>query len=141
MKEVQPVPNEDPIKPETRAHLEKAHKKLESAEVLLEEEFFEDSASRSYYAIFHAVVAVLRELEVDLSTHKHAFILNRFKQKIVDTDKLSPRIFAKIVQIKNFRESVEYSVQIDISRASSAAILKDARRVIEEIENYLHASK
>lgn len=40
-------------------YLEKARSKLKAAEVLFQQELFDDTVSRAYYAAFHAAQAVL----------------------------------------------------------------------------------
>ena len=56
--------------------LDNAQEKLESAEILLDSGKYKDSISRSYYAIFSAVRAVLAVDRVDFS--KHAGVIAYF---------------------------------------------------------------
>ena len=52
-----------------RYRLQAAQEKLESAEILLSADKYKDSISRSYYAIFSSVRAVLALDHVDFSKH------------------------------------------------------------------------
>jgi uncharacterized protein (UPF0332 family) len=72
------------IPAETTVHVEKAKEKLDSAAMLLEKGFIDDAVSRAYYAVFHAIVGLLRLKRVVLGEHKHAYILTQFRTQFID---------------------------------------------------------
>jgi len=126
-----------PFKKESLHYLEKAEKKLRSATLLLNEEFYEDAVSRAYYAVFHAIVALLRFKEVDLSRHKHTFILNQFRIQYIDTQILASDLFSKILNIRGIREHADYSINTVIEEIEAERIVNDAQIVVDTIKEYL----
>ncbi|MHA1734617.1 MAG: HEPN domain-containing protein [Promethearchaeota archaeon] len=122
---------------EVGAHLQKAARKLEGSKVLLREGFPDDSASRSYYAVFHAVVAALLSRGADLSKHKHAFILKQFRSQFIDTGELPSNLYSKILRVKADRESADYSVKFWVTKEDASALLEDAKEVVGAISEYL----
>ena len=67
-----------------RYRLTDAKEKLASAKILLKEKHFKDSLSRSYYAMFSAVRALLALKELDSS--KHSGVISLFNQYFVKTN-------------------------------------------------------
>ena len=68
-------------------HMKKAHERLESAKALFDIGNFEDSISRSYYAILDAATACLIKVDVVPRSHSGAiklFSLHYIKPAIVD---------------------------------------------------------
>jgi uncharacterized protein (UPF0332 family) len=72
----------------SKYRFEKAKEDLRAAEELYKIELYKQSMNRSYYAIFHAVRAVLALDEVDFK--KHAGVIGYFQQHYIKTE-----IFAK----------------------------------------------
>ena len=66
--------------------LNDAKEKLESAKILLRENHFKDSLSRSYYSMFSAVRALLALKEADSS--KHSGIISLFNQHFIKTNRI-----------------------------------------------------
>ena len=122
---------------EMNVHVDKAVEKLASASMLLEKNFIDDAVSRAYYAVFHAIVALLREKSVNLDQHKHAYILNQFRELFIDTEIFSRDMFFKIQQIKQVREQADYSANIKIDKAKAEQLLAETTTVVEMIKNYL----
>jgi uncharacterized protein (UPF0332 family) len=130
-----------PFTKEILYYLQKAEKKLSSATLLLDQGFYEDAVSRAYYAAFHAIVALLRVENVDLSQHKHAFILNQFRIYFIDTQILSSDLYSKILNIKAIREHADYSINTEIEQLEAEQIINDTRTLVDKIKEYLEQMK
>jgi uncharacterized protein len=131
------VPDEsEPI--EFNVHIDKAIEKLSSATMLLEKNFIDDAVSRAYYAVFHAIVAALREKNIKLDQHKHAFILNQFRSNFIDTKLFSKETFFKIQQIKMVREQADYSTKSKIDKKKAEQLLADAESIVNLIKDFLN---
>ena len=66
-----------------KAILSKANEKLKTAQIDFDNERYNDSVSRSYYAIYHAISAVLLSKGLHFSSHAQtigAFNRNLLKQ-------------------------------------------------------------
>lgn len=86
--------------------LEDAKEKLSSARILLENNRFKDSVSRSYYAMFSAARALLATKGLDSA--KHSGVIALFNQHFVKTvlvDKTMGRI---LENAKDIRENSDY---------------------------------
>ena len=122
---------------EILVYLQKAEKKLNSALLLLNQGFYEDAVSRAYYATFHAIIALLRLKKVDLSRHKHIYILNQFRIHYIDTKVFSNELYSKILNIRAIREHADYSIRAEIEQIEAEQIVNDTRTIIAEIKEYL----
>nr|MDO8116090.1 HEPN domain-containing protein [Candidatus Sigynarchaeota archaeon] len=122
---------------EAQVHLSKAGEKLESARVLLENGFSDDAASRAYYAVFHAVVAMLRARDVTLDIHKHAFVLTQFKLRFVDNNEFPLEMYFKIQQVKQVREQADYSAIVTIPKEKVMRLIADAKEIVGKIKDML----
>lgn len=127
-----------PFQKEISQYLRKATEKLRSANLLLDQGLYEDAISRAYYATFHAIVALLKYQEIDLTHHKHIYILNQFRSNFIDTDIFSIDLYSKILNIKNIREQADYSITYEIDQTEAEQIIADAKTVVELIEDYLN---
>jgi len=71
------------MRPATSQLLANARETLNAAELLLNQGYLRDSASRAYYAFFYAAKALLNEKE--LSLKKHGAVHSMFAQEFVKT--------------------------------------------------------
>jgi len=60
------------MRPELRLMIEKAASKLKTARIDFENGQYDDSISRSYYAVFHALSAALLQKGLTYSSHSQA---------------------------------------------------------------------
>jgi uncharacterized protein (UPF0332 family) len=124
-------------KDEESANLSKAFEELESASLLLDNNFIDDAVSCAYYSVFHAIVALLRRNNVNLDIHKHAYIIEQFQIRFVKTNILQKQILTKIQQIKKAREQSDYSAAAGTTPGKAARMLDDARSVVSQIQALL----
>ncbi len=118
-------------------YLKKAKKKLKSAKILYREEQYEDSATRIYYCIFHSIVALLKQLNVDLSKHSHNYILQQFRKEFIDSKLFPQLIFSKILTIKNYREIADYTINEEISKEDVKSILEDCNEIYTLLKSHV----
>ena len=90
------------------------------------------AANRMYYAVFHAVCALLIHDGHQVSTHKgsHAlFSLHYLKTGIL------PREYGQLYsQLQTMREESDYNCAYDVEMDEIEQRLKPAKRLIEDIE-------
>jgi len=77
-----------------RAILRKANEKLLAAKTDLKSLLFDDAVSRAYYAVYHAISAVLADLGLTFSSH--AQTLGAFNKDFVKSGHFPKDTFAKI---------------------------------------------
>ncbi|MDH7605116.1 MAG: HEPN domain-containing protein [Melioribacter sp.] len=86
--------------------VEKAKNDLEAAEKLLDENLLLQSINRSYYAMFHAIRALLAFDKVD--SKKHSGIIHLFNQKYISTGKIDKKYLKIVSTAFNIRIQSDY---------------------------------
>lgn len=114
-------------------HVEKAMECLEAANVLLDAGLASAAVSRVYYALFHSMVALLRDEGINLGQHKHVHIVKQFKACFIDTCKFPASTLATILHAKALREQSDYSVTMVLDEATARHMLRDAARVVDDL--------
>ena len=74
----------------SKVRLETAKDCLKDAQILINSESFKASANRSYYAVFHAMRAVLVFDEFD--SKKHSGIISEFRKRYIKSSSAQERI-------------------------------------------------
>ncbi len=119
--------------------LGKAEVKLSAALELYAKGFFEDSASRSYYAMFHAARAALTK--VGVATRTHEGTVSEFGRRLV-LEGVFPRDLGRaLAEAKAARETYEYSATMEIASDEAEALLRDAERFVSQVKSQLRSLK
>ncbi len=119
----------------SRVRLETAKDCIKDSRILLESDSFKSSANRSYYAVFHAMRAVLVFDEFD--SKKHSGIISEFRKRYIKTGILSPEI-SRIIDIQfNVRTHSDYDDFYVISKDETVMQLSEAEKMVGLIEEYL----
>ncbi len=119
--------------------LGKAELKLGAARELYDKGFFEDSASRSYYAMFHAARAALARVGVTTKTHEGT--VSEFGRILVLRGVFPRDLGRALAEAKAARETYEYSATMEIQRDEAEAILRDAERFVSQVRGRLKSLK
>lgn len=112
-----------------------AKEKIESAKILLHEKHFKDSLSRSYYAMFSAVRALLALKEVDSS--KHSGIISLFNQHFIKTNIIDASYGRMLRKAQYSRERSDYGDYVIVTLDEAQNQLHNAEQLIVEIERVL----
>lgn len=114
---------------EEREFIDTAEEKLHFAKILLEEEGFADSISRSYYSSFNAVKALLASEESYPRTHEgtSSELGKLFK------DQIDRALLKRHSQLQTKREDADYT-NTDFTK-------EEAEEAKETAENMLQAAK
>ncbi|OQB47959.1 MAG: HEPN domain protein [bacterium ADurb.Bin157] len=118
-----------------KVRLQHAEQCLKSAESLLNESDYKGAANRSYYAIFHALRAVLAFDDFD--SNKHSGIISTFNKLYVKTGIFSKETSQLISSAFDVRTDSDYNDFFTISRESVTQQITDASYLIQSIKNYL----
>ena len=118
-----------------KAILFKSREKLETAQIDFDNERYNDSVSRSYYAVFHAISAVLLSKGLHFSTH--AQTIGAFNKEFIRT-KQFPAVFTRIIR-KLFKERQmgDYDFESYINADIAQEDIKEAEKIIDTSEEYL----
>ena len=116
--------------------LEAAKSDIKSAEILLKAGEYRGANNRAYYAIFHAIKAVLATEKKDFKRHKD--VLAYFNQHYVKTEIFPRMIGKKISQANKVREVSDYDDEFIPSDEETKIQIDTAKEIIKLVENYLN---
>ena len=112
--------------------LKKARETYDEIEILVTANRLNGAANRMYYAVFHAVCALLIHDGIQVNTHKGSHAL--FSQKYIKTGIL-PREYGQLYnQLQTMREESDYNCAYDVEFDELQQRLEPTRRLIEDIE-------
>lgn len=121
-----------------RYRLENSKEKLKSARILLENNQFKDSLSRSYYAMFTAARALLATKRLDSS--KHTGVVSLFNQHFVKTGIVSKDLGRILMKGKDLRQDGDYKDFVEVSMEEAQRQYGDAEEFIKQTEKVLGQS-
>ena len=118
--------------------LRKAQETYEEIAILIAANKWSGAASRLYYAVFHAINALLIHDDHSVNTHRgsHAvFNLNYIKTGIL------PKEFGRLYnQLQTMREESDYNCAYDISPDELKEKIEPARQLIDKIAELVNNS-
>ena len=89
-----------------RAHIFKAQLDIEAAKILHGHKLYSHSISCCYYAVFHAIKAVLESEDINVDTHKQ--VLGSFNKLFVHPGKISSYVSQTAYDLFERRNTLEY---------------------------------
>ena len=111
--------------------LKKAREAYEDIGILMAANRLNGAANRMYYAVFHAVCALLINDGHHVSTHKGSHAV--FSQHYIKTGML-PREYGQLYnQLQTMREESDYNCAYDVEIEEIQQRLEPAKRLIEDI--------
>lgn len=115
--------------------LKKAHETYDEIGILIAANRLNGAANRMYYAVFHAVCALLLYDGIQVNTHRGSHAL--FSQHYIKTG-LLPREYDQLYnQLQTMREESDYNCAYDVDIDELQQRLEPAKQMIEDIENHL----
>lgn len=115
--------------------LQRAKEDLVDAEISYKNSRYLNANNRAYYAIFHAIRAVLALERVDFKKHKD--VLAYFNQYYIKTEKFPKIMSKKIAQAKNVREDSDYDDEYIPTDEETKTQIETARELIKLVEGYI----
>jgi len=121
-----------------RGLMDKARAKLTAAEDWLAQgKYFDEIASRCYYAAFHAAQAMLATEGLTANTHQG--IVSLFGLHFAKTGKVNPRLGRYLNNLKDDRESGDYDLYSGLDKSDAENAVREAREFLVEAERYLQS--
>lgn len=112
--------------------LERAREALEAARVLRDREFYNESVSRAYYAMFYAAKAAVASEGV--RSKKHSSVISAFGHLFAKTGRIDARLHRALMAAHRQRQSVDYLLGV-------ANTEEDATRLLVEAADFVAAIK
>ncbi|OHD69530.1 MAG: hypothetical protein A2W19_00530 [Spirochaetes bacterium RBG_16_49_21] len=122
-------------KDEIEALLNKSESKLKTARIDFDNGQFDDSVSRSYYAVYHAISAAL--LSKDMAFSSHSQTIGAFNKEFIKTE-IWPKEFAGIIQgLFEDRQIGDYDAIANIDEKTAKDNLNNAAKIVNKIKEFL----
>lgn len=121
--------------PVLRAMLERAEEKLAAARAAIEDGFYGEAASCSYYAAFHAASALLAQRGLSFSSH--AQVMGAFNREFVKAGILPPDTTRRIQRLFEDRQTADYDWKTRVDESTATADLADAERLVQDCRDHL----
>ena len=124
------------IKALSNYRLEQAKENLEEATVLADINKYKGASNRAYYAIFHAIKAILALEEVDFK--KHSSVIAYFNKNYVHTEIFPKSIGRKIMKASKIREDSDYDDEFIVKSEDTLEQIQTAEEMIKLVEEYIN---
>ena len=115
--------------------LKRARQALAVAKRLFEEKFFNDTLSKSYYAIFYAAGAALES--IGIQTKRHATTIQKFHEQFILTNKVDEYHHLTLANAFRTRNLADYELTWEAEEEEAKDQLKRAEEFIKTIEELL----
>lgn len=119
----------------SEARFTHAEECLESSKLLLENGNYKSAANRSYYAVFHAMRAVLAFDGIDMK--HHSGIISEFRRLYIKTSVFNTELSNIISVLFNVRQDSDYDDFFIISKEEVVEQIASAEIFLTEIKKYL----
>lgn len=116
--------------------LSRAKEDLSDAEYNYKDGRYLNANNRAYYAIFHAIKAVLAIERVDFKKHKD--VLAYFNQYYIKTEVFPKIMSSKINQAKEIREDSDYDDEFEPTDEQTKTQIETAKELIKLVEDYIN---
>ena len=117
---------------EIKSYLDRADESIEAAKELLQNNHFDFSASRAYYATFYASSALLLNEELEFT--KHSGVVAAIHQKFIKSGKLKKSLGKELNWLFELRSVGDYGVIVHVGK-------DEAKEAIKIAENYVSTIK
>lgn len=118
-----------------RYRLSKAEEYLQNAQAILNLQMYDSAANRSYYAIFHAVRALLALQSKDFK--KHSGVISCFQMDYIRTGIFDKRMSDIIKSAFSLRQESDYEDFYIISHEDVITQVKEAGEFVSVIKDYI----
>lgn len=120
----------------SKVRLEHAKECLQDAKLLLAGESYRSAANRAYYAVFHAMRAVLALDGVDMK--HHSGIISEFRRRYIKTGVFDVSLSELISELSTMREGSDYNDFFIVSKTETIEQVQSAEFFLTAVETYLN---
>ncbi len=108
---------------------------LKAAKLLLDESLHKDSVSRSYYAVYELISALLNKEGLVVKTHSG--LVSNFSKLFIKTGKLPKKYSAWLSNIKEKRSSADYERMESVTKKEAEETYQQAKKMTSTISKLL----
>ena len=121
----------------SQVRLEKAKENLTAAFTLISSNDCKIASTRTYYAVFHAMRAVLALDGVDMK--HHSGVISEFRKRYLKTEIIDRKMSATISELFDLRTDCDYDNFFVISKEETKSAVTKADEFVKTIEKYLNS--
>ncbi|MBN1961330.1 MAG: HEPN domain-containing protein [Deltaproteobacteria bacterium] len=121
-----------------KLEIARAHACLDEAKTLVNAEFPYGAASRAYYAVFHAIRALLFSRGIEVHSHRAAF--NLLGEHFVCTGLINSELARQAAHMQRDREDADYMTSAVFTTDEAEVIVTEAQQFLTAAEQILVAS-
>ena len=115
--------------------LKKARETYDEIEILVTANRLNGAANRMYYAVFHAVSALMIHNAISIHTHRGA--LNAFNKEFVRTGVFSIEEGHLFSKLEGLRERGDYNCFVDATEEEIVPLIEPLKALVEKIKGLL----
>ena len=119
----------------SKIRLEHADECISAAKSLIESENFKSAANRAYYAIFHAMRAVLAFDKIDMK--HHSGIIAEFRRLYIKTGFFDAELSRIISVLSDSRTDSDYDDFYIVSKEEVVEQVKAAEHFLDEVKRFV----
>ena len=119
--------------------VEKAHKLIDQFSILENAELWDTLANRVYYAVFHAVTALLIKNGLHAGSHQGVSVL--FNKHFVKENLVDEKYGRLLARLENMREKSDYTCLFETTKEEVMPLIPQAKEMIIIIENLINSNK
>lgn len=119
--------------------VEKAHKLIDQFPILENAELWDTLANRVYYAVFHAVTALLIKNGLHAGSHQGVSVL--FNKHFVKENLIDEKYGRLLARLENMREKSDYTCLFETTKEEVLPMIPQAKEMISIIEKLIDPNK
>ena len=120
---------------EVQLYFNKALESIEESQLALDNEKYNLSINRSYYAVFYAAKALL--IKKGFETKKHSGTIHKFGLEYVINEDFNSEIAKVLKNLENDRTEADYDIHMSFTEEDAIYDLNNAETFIEECRRFL----
>ena len=113
----------------------KANNSIKAAQILFNEEIYDVSTSRAYYAMFYLAEAFL--ISEGLSFSKHSAVISKFGQTFAKTNRLPSEYHRYLIEAEQARIRSDYDAALNPTEVEAKENIERAIMFLELANQYL----
>lgn len=122
---------------QTRAMFAKAESKLKTARIDFNGGQYDDVVSRAYYAVYHAISALLFSKGLVFSSHSQT--IGAFNKEFIKTGVFSKEVTRVIQNLFDDRQIGDYDFDISFDKQTAEEGINNAEKLLEQIKTHLES--
>lgn len=119
----------------SKYRLDQAKENVEEAEILFNINKFKGASNRAYYAVFHAIKAILALEQTDFK--KHSSVIAYFNKEYISTNIFPRELGKNVSETRFYREKSDYVDFYIVTKEECKKQIETAKQMIDYAEKFI----